>query len=109
MNNLNEIYNNALKMALEFGENLNKPVAPRILKMYDFIEEKAATEIDKTCITIKSKAFDFIYKRYNELEGQENFTKLKSDFFLFFRTNYKWINDDNLMHLFSQNCYLASK
>lgn len=109
MNNPDEINNIALNLALEFGENLNKPVVPRLLKIYGFIEEQKANEIEKTCIEIKAKAFDFIYNRYTELSGQENFNKLKSDFFMFFKLNYQWINDDNLTHLFSQNCYLASK
>jgi hypothetical protein len=107
-----EIFNAGLKMALEFGPNLNKPIQERIMAQFNAITKEAADTINQVCYQARDEGHHFIYSKLGEIAAKSttiSSLELETQFNQFILAKYLWINAENLGHLYSQGCYYAWK
>ncbi len=94
------IFNAALEMTLEWGENFHKPIQERIRRAYPALTEAEADTLDSLCREIMYYAFEQIEHSYTEKNsGQQETAAIKA--------KYPLINEQNMASMWSQGQYYA--
>jgi len=107
-----EILNSGLEFAMEFGKNWLKPVQQRLLSKYGVITQDELDKYDQVSREVMNSGHKYIYDSLSKLYDDQHKIgkdKLQEAFNAFILDKYKWVNQDNLSHLFSQGCYYAWK
>lgn len=95
-----EIFNVALEMTLEWGENFHKPIQERLMHAYPTITQTEADNYDCTCREAMYYAFGEIERAYlKEIPAEEATANIVA--------KYPLINSDNWAVLWSQGQYYA--
>lgn len=92
--------NQALNLSLEWGENWQSPVGPRLLKLHPELSELQLAELEKLCRDIQKFAFDL----YEKLYGQD-FSRDNANNHLL--AQFAFLDDENLVRLYNQGMYYA--
>lgn len=101
------LLNAGLKLAMEFGEDWLAPIQSRLAKLHPELTPAELDEYDAAC----RKAMNFGHEQVadclrqaagSQAEARRRFEDLV-------RSQFDWIDDANLAHLFSQGCYYAWK
>jgi len=99
------IWNAGLSMAMEWGENLLKPIQPRLAASYPTLIPAELDEINTVCQAAMKFGHDTVYRLASKSGSQ---TKLES-FAVLMRRRYPWVDADNVSRLFNQGMYYAWK
>jgi len=106
------ILNTGLDMAMEFGEDFRKPIQQRLSKKYSSLSAEQLDHYNLVCTSAMESGFKFVdsilepLAALNQTISEAN---LKKQLFHHMKSNYPWINKDNLDRLYSQSCYFAFK
>ena len=94
-----EIFNAALEMSLEWGENFHKPM-DRVRAAYPAVTQAEADELNKVCRELTSYAFEQIELAYlKKIPDAEVGANV--------RARYPLVNADSMARLWSQGQYYA--
>lgn len=97
-----EIFNHALDMTLEWGENFHKPIQERLRLAYPALSKEEADVFDSLCREVMYFAFREVERAYvKEISGQEASANILA--------RYPLVNDDNMAHMWTQGQYYAWK
>ena len=95
-----EIFNDAVAMALEWGENFGKPIQARLMQKHPQLTNEQADDYDRVAREVKSFAFNEFERLYlKQISAPQAFATI--------RQRYPLLNDENLSHLHSQGQYYA--
>jgi hypothetical protein len=109
MNYDNNILNQGLSLALEWGEQWLEPIQERLGTIYPQLSEKELDDYNSYCKKVASDGNALIFKIVHE--DSEDFYGVKNRQ-LWKKTmleRYPWINEENLSRSYSQSCYYAMK
>jgi len=101
-----QILNNGLTLALEWGENWLKPIGPRLKEKYPNLSEEQLDLYNKICQQAMRSAQDLVYTMAESV-GRHNLKYEEWESII--KTAYPWISQENRSHLFSQGMYYAWK
>lgn len=107
-----QILNDGLSMAMEFGGNWRQPINDRLQKKYTYLLEHDLKEYSKICRAAMDEGNQYIYNTLDglfEAGSTITDTELKEQFNSIIRSQYDWVSDSNLRKLYSQGCYYAWK
>jgi hypothetical protein len=95
-----EMRNHALRLSLEWGPEMSKPLLPKLRTIYPEIDEETVEQLDKLCREIKSFAWsqyaEAFAKSISESQAGANVAK-----------QYPFISSENRSHLHTQGMYYA--
>jgi hypothetical protein len=100
-----ELLNEGLSLAMEWGENWLKPIQERLALRRPALSQSELDEINAICQAAMKFGHDSVYDLALKSGSK---TKLE-DFEPVMRARYPWANSENLSHLFSQGMYYAWK
>lgn len=116
-----DILNDGLYMAMEFGENWLMPIQDRLSKKYPHLPKETLDRYNSTYRAIMSSSNEFILKKLEEayqskreLSPHEFLSQLDkknliANLVSFLHQNYGWINQENISSLYSQAMYYSFK
>lgn len=94
------VFNDALTLSLEWGENFHKPIQERLRHAYPNLSQAEADELDRLCREIASYAFGQIERAYiKEISEAKATTNIKA--------RYPLLDGESLARLWSQGQYYA--
>lgn len=97
-----EIFNVALDMTLEWGENFHKPIQERLCAAYPALSQAEADRLDSQCREAMHYAFGQIERAYvNEITGQAASANILA--------RYSLVNKENMARMWAQGQYYAWK
>jgi hypothetical protein len=103
----NDILNQGLALALEWGQSWLEPIQKRLGRIYPHLTTEELDSYNKLCKEVADYGNDLIY------ELDEDPFKNNEKCFHLWKTamldKYPWINEENLSRSFSQSCYYAMK
>lgn len=103
--NENQILNDGLDYALEFGSNWLQPIQFRLVKLYPELSETQLDNYNSQCQIAMKTGHEQVYA-LAELSGKD----ISFDTFVTsFTKSFPWVNDKNLKHIFAQGMYYARK
>lgn len=94
-------------MWIAFGPTLGMPLEPRIKERYSGLTEPEIKSIAKTCDKARTRAYKFVNNRAVLILTSPQ--SLQIQFEQYMKSQFDWINDENLAQLYSQSCYIAMK
>lgn len=94
------IFNDALTMSLEWGENFHKPIQGRVCSAYPAISQAEADELNGVCRGLAFYAFEQIERAY-----LKQITRAEADANIMAR--YPLVNADSMAQLWSRGQYYA--
>ena len=95
-----EVFNAALEMSLEWGENFHKPIQERLRQRFPAVSQDEADELNKVCRELTSYAFDQVELAYlKKIPDREVGANI--------RARYPLVNADSMARLWSQGQYYA--
>lgn len=97
-----EVLNDAVHLALEWGEHWGKPVDSRLMAKHPSVTPAEARQADQLCREVMSYSFDQIAKAYLGQTSREEAVRNV-------RTRYPWLAAENLSRLENQGMYYAWK
>lgn len=100
-----QILNDGLEVALEWGPNLSKPYGPRLAERQPQLTQPQLAEVEKIC----KAAMDFGHNLIYEMAGKSGLANPFGDFEPTMKARYPWISAKNLSHIRSQGMYYAWK
>jgi hypothetical protein len=101
----NQILNDGLKFALEFGSNWLQPIQSRLAKRYPELTESELDNFNSQCQAAMAAGHEQVYTSFEQF-GIEAFFEL---FAASYYQQYPWVNEKNLKRIFSQGMYYAYK
>lgn len=107
-----EILNEGLALALEFGSDWLQPIQARLLSKFPELKIQDVNRYDKICKIIMKKGNEYIYKKLGDAASQRKTIKredLADDLQSFLERDYPWINSENMKRILSQGYYYAWK
>ncbi|WP_435354963.1 hypothetical protein [Emticicia sp. SJ17W-69] len=107
-----DILNDALDIAMEFGKNWLMPIQERLKSKYPFLSENDLNSFNSICKQIMNESNVFVANKIGELvRSNQNieFTKLKEELDKFLKVKQDWIDDKNIIRLLNQAMYYAYK
>lgn len=104
----NNILNSGLNFSMEFGKNWLIEINDRLLGVYPKLSESELFACDKLCKKVNKFAHDYVSKNPVKTKNEIKLIEF-SEFANFVKTKYNWINEENLVKLYSQSCYYAMK
>ncbi len=107
-----DIFNIALKMASEFGEDFLQPIQARLAILFPDMMNEQLDLYNKKSGKARDEAYKFVYHQMSDLAAKsETISKSWSfaQFEVHMKAKYPLINEENLSHLYSQGCYFAYK
>lgn len=110
--NENEILNDGLEFAMEFGKNWLQPIQERLLKKYPNLESKNLDLCNEHSKSVLKLGNDFVYKFLDNLDRENQSitqNELKEKLNNTILEKYPWVNNKNINQLFFQSCYYAFK
>lgn len=105
----NNILNEGLNIAMEFGENWLNPIQERLSKKYPKLDEEDLDYLNIYCREAMFEGHQFIPQILDDANKPILSDQLSELFSDFIRNKYNWINKENINRLFSQGCYYAWK
>jgi hypothetical protein len=99
------IWNDGLEMAMEWGENLLKPIQPRLASRYPALTPAELDEINTLCQAAMKFGHETVYGLASRSGSR---TKLES-FATVMKRRYPWVDAKNVSRLFNQGMYFAWK
>lgn len=112
MNFNDQILNQGLSCALEFGPALNQPIHQRLLTHFPHLANSELDTINRMSYEVRDEGHTYLLSVLKEVaHHQQTLTTLEITliFYSYLLSKYLWINEKNLEHLFSQSCYYAYK
>lgn len=102
MNGMNkdEIFNHAIELSLEWGENFMKPINERLRAQYPHLSDEEAGHYDALCGGLKNYAFSQIEQAYTK---QISWPQAKQNV----DEKYPGLSDENWQRLCTQGQYYA--
>lgn len=97
-----EVFNVALALSLEWGENFHQPIGSRLRAAYPEITEEQTEMLHHWCREVERYSFELIEKGYQRSNGQNGGTAIEE-----VKRAYPQINAENLSRLYSQGMYYA--
>lgn len=94
------ILNEALELALEWGENFLKPTQPRLTRMHPRLSESQLDAYDAAARVVMSAAFAMLYESPDAERGALE---------RHVHADHPWVDAGNLSRLYSQGVYFAHK
>lgn len=94
------ILNEALDLALEWGEYLLKPTQPRMAKLHAGLSQAQLDAYDAAARVVMRISFAMLYESPDT--DREQFAQ-------FVHTDHPWVNTDNIARLHTQGVYFAHK
>jgi hypothetical protein len=107
-----DILNQGLIMAMEFGENWLQPISERLKLKFIHLSDNQINTYSLTCRKAMDQGHRFIMTSLTELTEEGRTIKdsdFKGQFNNYVKTNLNWINEANLRQLYSQGLYYAWK
>lgn len=104
----NEILNNGLNFSMEFGKNWLIDINDSLLNKYPKLTASELNICNKLCKKVNKLAHDFVIKNPVKTDNEIKFIAF-SEFKIFMKTKFNWIEDENLKKLYNQSCYYALK
>jgi hypothetical protein len=100
MKNEAEILNDALMMAMEWGENFGKPIQERLRAKYPALSQEEADEFERLCREMMYYAFGQIEEAYTKTIPD---TTASANI----KARYPLLNEESMGRLWSQGQYYA--
>jgi len=94
------VLNEALDLALEWGEYFSKPTQPRLAKLHGELGEARLNAYDAAARVVMSLAFAMLYE--NPDADRQALERLV-------HAEHPWVNGSNIARLHSQGVYFAHK
>lgn len=106
MNLSNKILNSGLNFSMEFGKNWLLNINDRLLNEYPELTESQLIACNEICKKTNKLAHGYVYE--NLVKSNKKMIDF-SEFKIFMKIKYQWIDEKNLGRLYSQSCYYAWK
>lgn len=103
--NENQILNDGLGYAMEFGSNWLQPIQSRLVKLYPELSETEIENYNSKCKTAMTTGHNQVYALAEQSGKDASFDIFAANY----TKSYPWVNDKNLKHIFSQGMYYAWK
>lgn len=107
-----EILNSGLYFALESDKNWSKTAEEKLKEKYDFLIAKELDQYSRIFNKVIKLGHKFIYNSLVESNRNKIIIErgeLKQQLKEFLLPYCAWINDENLVALFNESCYIAYK
>jgi hypothetical protein len=109
MNYNNDILNQGLSLALEWGEHWLKSIQERLKAIHPHLEKEELDSYNSYCREVANNGNALIFKIVHE-DGEDFYSDKNRQ--LWKKTmleTYPWISEENLSRSYSQSCYYAMK
>ena len=94
------IFNAALEMSLEWGENFHEPIQERLRQRFPVVSQEEADELQTVCRELTSYAFEQVEMAYlKKITGAEANASILA--------RYPLVNEDSMGRRWSQGQYYA--
>jgi Fe-S cluster biosynthesis and repair protein YggX len=109
MNYDNDILNQGLSLALEWGEHWLETIQERLGAIYSHLSKEELDKYNSYCKKVASDGNALIFKiAYGD--GKDCYSEeSRQSWRQGMLGKYPWINEENLSHSYSQSCYYALK
>lgn len=105
----NDILNQGLAFALEWGEHWLEPIQERLGKVYPHLTTEELDSYNRLCKQAASDGnaliFKVVYEDAEDFYSEKNRRLWKKTML----ETYPWMNEENLSRSYSQSCYYAMK
>jgi hypothetical protein len=109
MNYDDNILNQGLTLALEWGEDWLESIQERLGAIYPHLSAKELDVYNSYCKRVSSDGNALIFKIAHG-DGKDCYSeKSRQHWREVMLEKYPWISEENLSHSFSQSCYYAMK
>lgn len=98
----NKVFNTAVALSLEWGENWLQPINERLLKIYPFLTRDETEELNEKCKQLQHYALELCAK---ELEGKLTKDKIEIEI----KIQYPNLNQKNIRQVIRQGMYYVRK
>lgn len=105
---LKEILNIGLVFSMEFGKNWMQPINKRLHNRFPELTYAELEDYNLVCQEANKVAHNYIYSNPKKINGVYNFMNLE-EFSHFMLKEFNWISEKNMISLYNQSCYYASK
>ncbi len=101
----NVLLNEGLALAMDWGDHWLAPIDARLRERHRHLRPDQLAELNAACQAVLRLGHETAHRHMRgsaEPPSVESFSSLV-------RTNYPWVNQENLARLFSQSLYYAAK
>lgn len=92
--------------SLEFGANWRKPIPDIVKELLPELVKSEQLKLSQYIEETRKTIENHIYDSYNREDDSKN-DNLSSEATAWVKSNYPWMNDDNVGHAVSQGIYYA--
>lgn len=103
--NENQILNDGLDYAMEFGSNWLQPIQSRLVKLYPKLSDIELDDYNSKCQAAMKTGHEQVYALAEESGKDASFEAFVASY----SKSFPWVSDKNLKHIFSQGMYYAWK
>ncbi len=99
------VLNDGLDLAMAFGTNWLMPIQARLAKKHPLLSESELDEYNKIC----QEAMKFGHQKSSKVFGVKDPKTRMSNFWEQYNNKYPWVNEENVLRLYSQGMYYSMK